>query len=96
MSSMGIPFGFGLTQIPALVSDAFGNDKYGFAFGIVQIRSIIAAASTMPIVQPLEQGGIMTCFIVAAASHVLVGILLLLFMKPVLEQNEIVEPFEAM
>jgi glycyl-tRNA synthetase len=40
MSAMGIPFGFGLTQVPALVSDVFGNDKYGFAFGIVQIGKV--------------------------------------------------------
>jgi hypothetical protein len=73
MSAMGIAFGFGLTQIPALVSDVFGNDKYGFAFGIVQIGAIVASASTMPIVESLRQTGIMVCFIVAAVGHLVVA-----------------------
>jgi MFS family permease len=81
MSAMGIPFGFGLTQIPALVSDTFGNDKYGFTFGIVQIGAIIASASTMPIVQPLAKNGIMTCFIIATVGHAILGTLMLLFLK---------------
>jgi MFS family permease len=81
MSAMGIPFGLGLTQIPALVSDTFGNDRYGFAFGIVQIGAIIASASTMPIVQPLAKNGIMVCFIVAAVAHVVIAALVLIFLK---------------
>jgi hypothetical protein len=75
MSAMGILFGFSLTQIPAMVSDAFGNEKYGTAFGIVQVGSIIAAASTMPVVDQLSTDGIMGMFILAAALHVLLGII---------------------
>ena len=30
----------GMTHIPALTSDTFGNDEVGFAFGVVQIGSL--------------------------------------------------------
>jgi hypothetical protein len=70
---MGIPFGFGLTQVPALVSDVFGNDKFGFAFGIVQFGAI-AAAATLPVIERLGRIGVMVAFFVAAAAHIAVGL----------------------
>lgn len=81
-SMMGIPFGFGLAHIPALTAEVFGNDNYGFAFGIVQIGSIISAASTMSIVAALNKNGTMAAFIVATCLHVIVGLLILFVLKP--------------
>jgi hypothetical protein len=92
MSAMGIPFGFGLTHVPALVSDVFGNDKYGFAFGIVQVGAIIAAASTMPIIQSLGVIGITVCFVVATAAHFITGILVIIFLKQEIETESLSEP----
>jgi MFS family permease len=76
ISMMGIPFGFGLTHVPTLTSDIFGNDVYGFAFGIVQIGSIISAASTMPIISQLEKGGIVGVFVIQILLHIITGLLL--------------------
>ena len=81
-SMMGIPFGFGMTHIPALTSDTFGNDKVGFAFGVVQIGSIIASASTMSIMNALEKTGTMMAFIVAALLHVICSGLVFFLLKP--------------
>lgn len=85
-SMMGIPFGFGVTHVPTLTSDIFGNDVYGFAFGIVQIGSIISAASTMPIITQINsKGGIIVIFVVQIILHAITG-LLLFFTK---KQHEI-------
>jgi MFS family permease len=75
---MGMTFGFGLTQVPALVSDVFGNDKCGFAFGIVQIGAIAAAAATLPVMETLGRIGVMVAFFVAAGAHVAMGLGVLL------------------
>lgn len=75
ISMMGIPFGFGLTQNPAMTSDIFGNERYGFAFGIVQIGSIISAASTLPLMKMLEKTGITIVFLCAAMAHLITGIM---------------------
>ena len=72
-SMLGIPFGLGLTQINALVSDIFGNDKYGFAFGVVQFGSIIASSSAMPILLKLNSSGILIIFLAFAALHIIIG-----------------------
>jgi MFS family permease len=76
MSMMGISFGTGLAQIPALISDFFGNDKYGFAFGIAQIGSIVAAAITLPMMSQVGRTGTIIIFAFCAAMHVLCGGLL--------------------
>lgn len=76
VSTMGIPFGFGLTQIPALTSDYFGNELFGFIFGFVQIGSIAASACTMPLVQIMKKNHIMITFFVCAGFHLVFGILM--------------------
>ena len=76
VSVMGIPFGFGLTQIPALTSDYFGNELFGFIFGFIQIGSIAASASTMPLVQIMKKTDIMITFFVCGSFHVIFGILM--------------------
>jgi hypothetical protein len=73
MSALGVPFGVGLAQVPTLVGEVFGTDNYGFAFGIAQVGSLVAAGSTMPIVKGLEKGGITGAFGVAAGFHVVIG-----------------------
>lgn len=80
LSLLGMLFGLGLTQIPTLVSDVFGNDKYGFAFGIVQFGSIFSSASAMPIILRLEKSGIMITFLVFAGCHIALG-LITIFLK---------------
>lgn len=87
-SMMGIPFGFGLAHFPALVGEAFGK-FFGFALGIVQIGSIISAASTMSIVAALNKTGTMGAFIFAACLHVVVGLLVLLVLgrKPSMPES---------
>ena len=87
-SMMGIPFGFGLAHIPALTAEVFGNDNYGFAFGIVQIGSIISAASTLSIVAALNKNGIMGAFIVATCLHAIIGLLILFVLKPAAPKEE--------
>lgn len=81
-SMMGIPFGFGLTHIPAIVSDLFGNDKYGFAYGVVQAGAIIASASTMAILEAVENTGTLMAFIISAVLHVVISLIILLFVRP--------------
>ena len=81
-SMMGIPFGFGMAHIPALTSDTFGNDKVGFAFGIVQIGSIVTAASTMSLMNALGKTGTMVAFLVAAFFHFVMAALVLFLLKP--------------
>ena len=73
-SMMGIPFGFGLSNIPALTSEIFGNENYGFAFGIIQIGSIISAASAMSIIESLGRAGVIGMFIVLLVLRVISGI----------------------
>ena len=74
-SMLGIPFGVGLTQIQTLISDTFGNDKYGFAFGIAQFGSIIASASCMPLMLKLVKKGIVVTFFVFSCLHLVLGII---------------------
>ncbi|KAK8896394.1 hypothetical protein M9Y10_014292 [Tritrichomonas musculus] len=76
VSLMGIPFGFGLTQIPAITSDYFGNELFGFIFGLIQIGSIAASACTMPLVQMMKKNDVMITFFVCAAFHLIFGFLL--------------------
>ena len=73
MSCMGIPFGFGLTHVPAMTSDLFGNDQYGFAFGIVQFGSIISALTTMPLMQQMGRTGTTVIFILVAFAHIAIS-----------------------
>ena len=80
-------FGLGLTQIPTLVSDTFGNDKYGFAFGIVQFGSIFSSASAMPILLRLEENGIIWTLFVFSGLHVILGLLIIFFKKNDSYQN---------
>jgi MFS family permease len=80
-SAMGIPFGFGLTHVPTLVSDAFGNDKYGFAFGIVQFGAVAAAGATMPVVGGFSENGIIGAFAFAAGAHVVIALLVWFVVK---------------
>lgn len=80
-SMLGISFGIGLTQIPTLVSDVFGNDKYGFAFGVVQVGSIISSASAMPILLKLKKSGITCTFFLFAFFHLVLGFAFVLFKK---------------
>lgn len=75
MSCMSIPFGFGLTQVPAMTSDVFGNNQYGFAFGIVQFGSIVSALSTMPMMQHLAKKGTTVIFIITMFAHVITSAL---------------------
>lgn len=70
ISMMGIPFGFGLAQIPALVSEIFGNNNYGLAFGIVQIGSVASSISAMPLIQIMNNQAIISMFFVLAVLHV--------------------------
>lgn len=86
-SMLGIPFGVGLTQIQTLVSDTFGNDKYGFAFGIAQFGSVIASASAMPLFLKLQKNGIMITFFVFSGLHLILG-LVFIFSRNDDEQNE--------
>ncbi|OHT11638.1 major facilitator superfamily transporter [Tritrichomonas foetus] len=90
LSMMGIPFGFGLTQIPALVSDVFGNDKYGFAFGIAQIGSIIASASAMPILLKLNENGIMITFFISSTCHLILGVMMIFMKRSISEEEEVI------
>jgi MFS family permease len=75
-SMMGIPFGFGLTHVPTLTSDIFGDEVYGFAFGIVQFGSIISAAGTLPLISQLEKAGIIGVFVVQIILHIITSVLL--------------------
>jgi hypothetical protein len=86
MSSVGIPFGFGLSQVPAIVTDAFGIDKYGFAFGIAHIGSIAASAATMPVFNVLSTNGIMVAIMFAGLLHAIIGGLILTFVKNLNEE----------
>lgn len=86
-STLGMLFGLGLTQIPTLVSDAFGNDKYGFAFGIVQFGSIFSSASAMPILLKFEENGILWTLFVFSGLHVILGSLIIFFKKSDSYQN---------
>lgn len=81
LSCLGMLFGVGLTQIPTLVSDAFGNDKYGFAFGIVQIGSIFSSASAMPILLRLNNTGIMITLLVVVGCHLILGFVIFFLKK---------------
>ena len=81
MSLMGIPFGFGLTQIPALTSDIFGDNQYGFAFGIVQIGSIIAALTTMPVMQSLQKKGVTIFMLIITIAQLSMSIIWFFYKK---------------
>jgi hypothetical protein len=77
MSGMGMLFGVGMAQLPALVSETFGNDKYGFAYGIAQIGSLVASGSTLAIVKTLEKGGITAVFAISAGMHLVIAVCML-------------------
>lgn len=87
MSCMSIPFGFGLTQVPAMTSDLFGNNQYGFAFGIVQFGSIVSALSTMPMMQNFAKKGMTVVFVITMAVH-LVTSALWFFLKKKPQEND--------
>ena len=80
-STQGIPFGFGLAQIPATVSDFFGNELFGFVFGFIQIGSIAASACTLPVAQQMNPTDVMITFFICAAAHLLLGVSLVLLPK---------------
>ena len=80
-SLMGIPFGVGLANIPAITFEIFGYSNYGFAFGIVQVGSLIAAAITMPIESHLSKIGISIILIVQIILHILTSILIFISKK---------------
>lgn len=73
VSLMGIPFGFGLAQIPALVSDYFGDNLFGFGFGVVALSAIIPSVSTMPLVQIMNKNAAMFTFFGCASMHLIIG-----------------------
>jgi Na+/melibiose symporter-like transporter len=72
---MGIPFGFGIAQVPALTSDIFGNDQYGFGFGIVQFGSIFSSIIAMPLMKSLGKTGTTVVFVVCGLLHIVESIL---------------------
>ncbi|EAY22879.1 Major Facilitator Superfamily protein [Trichomonas vaginalis G3] len=75
-SLLGIPFGLGLTMIPAMTSDLFGNSMYGFAFGVVQFGSITSTLSILSITGSLKKTGLtVLLFVVAAINFILGGII---------------------
>ncbi|KAH0792372.1 transporter, major facilitator subfamily protein [Histomonas meleagridis] len=79
MSMMGIPFGLGLSQIPTLVFDVFGQYVYGFSFGIVQLGSIVASSICMPIMLELSKSGVVAIFIACAVLQITVCVLIYIF-----------------
>lgn len=95
LSAMGIPFGFGITHCPTMTSEVFGSDVYGFAFGIVQVGSIIASASAMPIVDALSRTGITVLFCILAVVHVALGVCLILI-KPFVSGYAPIEPTDTL
>ena len=80
-SLMGIPFGVGLANIPAITAELFGNSNYGFAFGIIQIGSMIAAGITMPIENHVSKLGFTIILIVQIVLHILTSIFLFISKK---------------
>jgi MFS family permease len=86
ISLMGLPFGFGLAQIPPILTECFGTEHYGFAYGISQLGSILAAVVTL-FVQRLDGLGILLIFIAAGVLHIVTG-LLIWFCVDVLPEEE--------
>ena len=81
LSMLGIPFGFGLTHLPALTSEIYGADKYGFAYGIVQIGAIAASTSALPIIRSLSKRALTIVFFVFTGFHIFISIIFFFFMK---------------
>ena len=75
MSLLGIPFGFGLCQIPPILFSTFGSKYYGLLFGIIQISPIISTFTTGYIIGFLGNNG-KTIFILSFGfMHILFAFL---------------------
>lgn len=87
MSAMGVPFGLGLSQVPTLTFDSFPK-CYGFAFGIVQIGSIIASTICMPIMLSLSKNGIFATFIITSIIQIVTCVFIFLHKQEYNSNND--------